>query len=80
MTAAMAMTHWKNFPFTSVSKAQNILCRFVNLRFGIAKGLGIIYRQKGSDHMVFRGNKGGGGSVIAKLKSINVSNIKLAAN
>ena len=31
--------------------------------------------------MVFRGNKGGGGgSVAAKLKSINVSNIKLAAN
>lgn len=29
--------------------------------------------------MVFRGNKGGG-SVVAKLKSINVSNIKLAAN
>lgn len=30
--------------------------------------------------MVFRGNKGGGGLVVAKLKSINVSNIKLAAN
>ena len=30
--------------------------------------------------MVFRGNKGGGGSVVAKLKSINVSNINFALN